>query len=86
MKIALVVHDFDLNFGHGRYTVELARRLAPQHDVHVYANRFTVPLEANFTFHKVPAWRRTSLGTVDSAVALVEEILASQGQASTVSA
>ncbi len=78
MKIALVVHDFDLNFGHGRYTVELARRLAPLHDVHIYANRFTVPLEANFTFQKVPAWRRTSLGTVLTFVRPAEKLLRRQ--------
>ena len=80
MKIALVVHDFDLNFGHGRYAVELARRLAPRHDVHVYANRFAVPLAANFTFQKVPAWRRTSLSTVLTFIRPAEKLLQHQSR------
>ncbi len=78
MKIALVVHDFDLNFGHGRYTVEIARRLAPRHDVHVFANRFAVPLAANFTFQKVSAWRSTSLGTVLTFIRPAEKLLGRQ--------
>ena len=64
MKIALVVHDFDPRFGQGRYAVALARRVAVQHDVHVYANRFAAPLPPNVTFQKVPAWRRTALTTI----------------------
>lgn len=64
MKIALVVHDFDPRFGQGRYAVELARRLAVQHDVHVYANRFAAPLSPNVTFQKVRAWRRTAVSTI----------------------
>ena len=78
MKIALVVHDFDLNYGHGRYSVELARRLALRHDVHVYANRFAVPLEAHFTFQKVPAWRSTSLSTVLTFISPAETLLRRQ--------
>lgn len=78
MKIALVVHDFDPCFGQGRYTVELARRLAPQHDLHVYANRFGVALEPNWSFQKVCAWRRTALTTILSFLWQAEKLLRSR--------
>jgi UDP-glucose:(heptosyl)LPS alpha-1,3-glucosyltransferase len=63
-QIALVVHDFATGFGHGRYCVELARRLAPHHGVHIFANHFGVPCEAYWTYHRVPAWRRSALLTI----------------------
>ncbi len=63
-QIALVVHDFSPGFGHGRYCVELARRLAPVHDVHIFANHFGVPCESYWTYQKVPAWRRSALLTI----------------------
>jgi UDP-glucose:(heptosyl)LPS alpha-1,3-glucosyltransferase len=75
MKLALVVHDFDPHFGQGRYCVELARRLAPAHDVHIYANRFGVPLEANWTFQRVPAWRATALTTILTFIRQAEKLL-----------
>ncbi|MEW6302533.1 MAG: glycosyltransferase family 4 protein [Verrucomicrobiota bacterium] len=78
MKIALVVHDFDPRFGQGRYTVELARRLALAHDVHVYANRFNAPLEPNVTFQRVPACRSSALGTVLTFVCAAERLLAAR--------
>jgi UDP-glucose:(heptosyl)LPS alpha-1,3-glucosyltransferase len=64
MKIALVVHDFDPGFGQGRYAVELARRLAPRHDVHVLARRFAAPWEPNVTRLHVPSARRSALLTI----------------------
>lgn len=63
-QIALVVHDFDPGYGQGRYCVELARRLAPAHDVHIFANHFGVPCEPYWTYQKVPAWRRSALLTI----------------------
>ncbi len=75
MKIALVVHDFDPRYGQGRYAVELARRLAPRHDLTIYANRFGVPLEPNWTYQKVPAWRATALTTVYSFLFASERLL-----------
>ncbi|MBU6400959.1 MAG: glycosyltransferase family 4 protein [Verrucomicrobia bacterium] len=75
MKIALVVHDFDPGFGQGRYTVELARRLAAHHQVHVYANRFAVPLAPNWAFQPVRAWRATALTTVLTFLAQAERLL-----------
>ena len=64
MRIALVVHDFDLRVGHGRYAVELARRLAREHPVSVYANRFGIAPEPNLHFLRVNACRRTALASV----------------------
>jgi len=63
-QLALVVHDFSPGFGHGRYCVELARRLAPQHDVQIFANHFGVPCEPGWTYQKVPAWRRSAMFTI----------------------
>jgi UDP-glucose:(heptosyl)LPS alpha-1,3-glucosyltransferase len=63
-QIALVVHDFSPGFGQGRYCVELARRLAPQHDIHIYANHFGVPCEPYWTYQRIPAWRRSALLTI----------------------
>lgn len=64
MNLALVVHDFDPKVGHGRYCHELARRLAPEHRVTIYANRFAVPPDPGWTYVKVPAWRRIALASV----------------------
>lgn len=75
MKIALVVHDFDPGFGQGRYAVELARRIGPRHDVHVYANRFAVGLEPNITFQKVPAARASALLTILTFMRAAETLL-----------
>ncbi len=68
-QIALVVHDFATGFGHGRYCVELARRLAPHHDIHIFAHHFGIPCEAYWTYHHVPAWRRSALLTIGTFLA-----------------
>ncbi len=53
MKIALVCSEVIRESGHGRYMLELARRLAPRHDVHVFADLYqAVP---GTTFRRVPA-------------------------------
>jgi len=64
MKIAFVVHDFDPGFGQGCYVVELARRFASRHDVHVLARRFAAPWEPNVTRLRIPAARRSALLTI----------------------
>jgi len=66
MKVALVVHDFDPGFGQGRYTVELARRLASRYDIHVLANSFAVAPEPNVTFQKIRARRKSAIATIVS--------------------
>lgn len=53
MKIALVCSEAIRESGHGRYMLELARRLAPGHDVHVYSDLYQpVP---GVTHHRVRA-------------------------------
>lgn len=78
MKIALVVHDHDPGYGQGRYTVELASRLAKDHDVHVYANRFGAPLQPNVTYQRVPAVRASAMLTILSFVRAAESLLKRQ--------
>jgi glycosyltransferase involved in cell wall biosynthesis len=63
MRIALVVHDLDRAFGHGRYVAELASRFPPHHDVHVFANTFGES-PAGVTCHHVPALRASALTTI----------------------
>jgi glycosyltransferase involved in cell wall biosynthesis len=53
LKIALVCSEVIRESGHGRYMLELARRLATAHEVHVYSDLFDpVP---GVTHHRVPA-------------------------------
>jgi UDP-glucose:(heptosyl)LPS alpha-1,3-glucosyltransferase len=53
MRIALVCSEVIRESGHGRYMLELARRLAPEHEVHVYSHLYQpVP---GVTHHRVPA-------------------------------
>ncbi|HEY9721950.1 MAG TPA: glycosyltransferase family 4 protein [Oscillatoriaceae cyanobacterium] len=53
MRIALVCSEVIRESGHGRYMQELARRLASEHEVHVYAHLFQ-PIPG-VTHHPVPA-------------------------------
>lgn len=53
MRIALVCSEVIRESGHGRYMLELARRLAPRHEVHVFADLYQ-PVEGT-TFRRVPA-------------------------------
>lgn len=75
MNVALVVHDFDPGVGHGRYSFEIARRLARQHSVHVWANRFAVPAEAGLVYRRVPASRRSALLSILTFLANSERLL-----------
>lgn len=77
-QIALVVHDFSPGFGHGRYCVELARRLAPLHDIHIFANHFGVPCEPYWTYHKVPALRYSAMFTIFTFLSQVNRLLRGQ--------
>lgn len=70
MRIALVVHEYNRRFGHSRYVVELAERLAGTHDVHVFANRADHPALPGITIHQVPALRANSLTTILSFLVL----------------
>jgi UDP-glucose:(heptosyl)LPS alpha-1,3-glucosyltransferase len=76
MKIAFVVHDFLLGTGHGRYCIELARRFAREHEVHVLANQFENGLNFPFQQHRVSALRFSALATVLSFPGAADKILA----------
>lgn len=78
MRIALVVHDFDPSFGHGRYAVELARRVADHHELDIYANSFAVTPIPNVVFHQVRAWRRTAVTTIVTFLITCEALLRSR--------
>jgi len=75
MKVALVVDDFALNFGQGRYTVELARRLRPHCELHLFCNTFQAPPEPGFVCHRVPCWRASAITTSISFAACAERAL-----------
>ena len=64
MRIGLITHDFERTGGHSRYVVELARRFARDHEVHVFANTFAEPLPSGARAHAVRAVRRTALTTI----------------------
>jgi glycosyltransferase involved in cell wall biosynthesis len=64
MNIGIVVHDYDTREGHGRYAVELVRRLAQEHQVTVYAAAQTEPLPEGVRFRIVPAPRRPAHATM----------------------
>ena len=68
MHVALVVHDFNLNFGQGRYGVEIVRRLAGRCRLSVIANSFGVDRIDGVDFRQVKAWRRHAFSTVLSFV------------------
>lgn len=78
MKIAFVVHDFLGGVGHGRYCIELARRFAGEHEVHVLANRFEKCADFDFQRHVVPAWRKTALTSVLTFAGAAQRILESE--------
>jgi glycosyltransferase involved in cell wall biosynthesis len=66
MKVAFVVHDFDANFGQGRYGVEMAKRLSDRCEFIVYSNTFNAPGLHNVQWKHVPAIRWNVITTVFS--------------------
>jgi UDP-glucose:(heptosyl)LPS alpha-1,3-glucosyltransferase len=64
MKIAFVVHDYHRAGGHSRYVVELAERFGRNHEVHVFANSFSIEKDTTVRQHHLPAWRLTALTTI----------------------
>jgi UDP-glucose:(heptosyl)LPS alpha-1,3-glucosyltransferase len=56
MKIALVTWSYDEVQGISRCVSELACRLAPRHDVHVFATKVSVDPPAGVTAHEIPLW------------------------------
>jgi len=75
MKVAFVVHDFDANYGQGRYGVELAKRLADRCEFIVYANTFNAPGLKNVRWQRVAAWRTNVVTTVLSFLPAAEWLI-----------
>lgn len=75
MRVAFVVHDFDANFGQGRYAVELARRLASRCEFTAYANSFNAPDVHGIRWVHVPAIRWNVVTTVLSFLPAAQALL-----------
>lgn len=72
MKVAFVIHDFDANFGQGRYGIELARRLAHRCEFVVFSNTFNAPNLPNVRWVRIPAWRFNVVTTVATFIPAAE--------------
>ncbi len=75
MKIALVVHDFDANYGQGRYCVELVRHLHSRAEFVIYSNTYRPPESLPVTWRHVPTIRYNILTTVFSFLPAAERML-----------
>jgi glycosyltransferase involved in cell wall biosynthesis len=58
LKIAVLVRRFVTTGGMERYCVEVTRRLALKHEVHVFAQECTWDGDEEITFHKIPIFLR----------------------------
>jgi glycosyltransferase involved in cell wall biosynthesis len=56
LKIAVLVRRFVSTGGVERYAVEVTQRLAPQHEVHVFAQEWSFQGKTAISFHKIPKW------------------------------
>lgn len=56
LKVAILVRRFTTTGGAERYAVEVARRLALIHEVHVFAQEWTLEGNENIRFHKIPKY------------------------------
>ena len=54
LKIAVLIRNFVSTGGAERYAVEVTRRLAAKHDVHVFAQEWSWDRKEAITFHKIP--------------------------------
>jgi glycosyltransferase involved in cell wall biosynthesis len=70
-----VVHDYDPNYGQGRYCVELVRRLRDRVRFTVFANTFKGPEFPDVAHVRVPAWRYNALTTVYSFMPLGQRVV-----------
>lgn len=76
MRVAIAVHDFDSTFGHGRYCVELARRLRHQASLTIYANTFREEDAMDgIAMVRVPAVRTRAISTIFSFIPSCERLL-----------
>lgn len=56
LKVAISVRRFITTGGAERYAVEVTRRLALIHEVHVFAQEWTLEGNENIRFHKIPKY------------------------------
>lgn len=56
LKVAILVRRFITTGGAERYAVEVTRRLAIIHEVHVFAQEWTPEGNENIRFHKIPKY------------------------------
>jgi UDP-glucose:(heptosyl)LPS alpha-1,3-glucosyltransferase len=75
ISVGLVVHDYDPNFGQGRYCVELVRRLHENVRFTIFANTFNAPQFGEETRVKIPAIRFNALTTVYSFIPTAQYIV-----------
>lgn len=54
LKIAVLIRNFVSTGGAERYAVEITRRLAVTHEVHVFAQEWSWHGKEDITFHKIP--------------------------------
>jgi UDP-glucose:(heptosyl)LPS alpha-1,3-glucosyltransferase len=54
LKIAVLIKRFVSTGGAERYAMEVAQRLALQHEVHVFAQKWSYEGKGEITFHKIP--------------------------------
>lgn len=54
LKIAVLIRRFITTGGAEKYAVEVTKRLAETHNVHVFAQEWVKPHRSNISFHRVP--------------------------------
>ncbi len=54
LKIAVLIRNFVVTGGAERYTYQVSKRLARDHDVHIFCQRWDENLINGFTLHRVP--------------------------------
>lgn len=58
LRIAVLIRRFVSTGGAERYALEVTRRLALQHEVHVFAQECSFQGQEKITFHRIPRWTR----------------------------
>lgn len=56
LRIAVLIRRFISTGGAERYAVEVTRRIALRHEVHVFAQIWSAQGDGPITFHRVPGW------------------------------
>ncbi len=54
LKIAILIRQFVTTGGAEKYAVEVTRRMAREHDIHVFAQEWIFNGDEHITFHKIP--------------------------------